>query len=570
MFEQFKRIWPYVKEYKTQAILAFLCVIPLSLIKAGQAYLIKPIFDQGLSANSTFEQALQLAGLLLGMALLNYPFKFYHLYKMNMICEKVICKIRAEIFAKFQSLPVAYFAKEKSGNLISKAMQDTSVFAQSFKLSLDVAREPLTVAFLIGVAFYHDYQLTLAVFLIFPLFLALFNFTGKKVKNYSGQIQSHYAEMTHNVAEGIYGQKVIKAFNLQQYIQARFQKAQDAYLRMRKKITIVEENNHPLVETLGAIMFSVVVIFAHHRIANGHLTTGGFISFIGALAMIMDPIKRFSHANVHFNISRAAGDRLFEILAEKNEVNLGQTKIEHFQDSIEFRNVTFAYNEHDVLKNFNLVIKKGQRIGLVGLSGSGKSTLVSLLLRLYPVKSGEILVDGQNIQSYELKSLRELFALVSQDLFLFNDTVEENVMVGQVKSPQDLSQSLEISYAKEFVDKLPDGVQTMIGDRGVSLSGGQCQRLTIARAFLFNSDIFLFDEATSALDNESEKIVQAALDRVAGSKTVISVAHRLSTVQDYDKIVVMKEGVKIEEGTHHELMAKAGEYAKLYELSQKN
>jgi len=363
---------------------------------------------------------------------------------------------------------------------------------------------------------------------------------------------------------------VIKAFNLQDYIQERFKRAQDAYLKIRKKITFVEENNHPMVETLGAIMFSSVVVFAHHRIANGHLTTGGFISFIGALAMIMDPIKRFSHANVHYNISRAAGDRLFEILAEKNEIDEGQRTIEHFQDSIEFKNVSFAYGEHDVLKNFNLTIKKGQRVGLVGLSGSGKSTLVSLILRLYPIKSGEILIDGVNINDYKLKSLRDLFALVSQDIFLFNDSVEENVRVGQTKTVKELNQALEISYAKEFTDRLPQGLNTMIGDRGVSLSGGQCQRLTIARAFLFNSDIFLFDEATSALDNESEKIVQAALDQVAGSKTVISVAHRLSTIQDYDKIVVLKEGLKIEEGTHHQLMEKSGEYAKLYELSKKS
>jgi subfamily B ATP-binding cassette protein MsbA len=262
--------------------------------------------------------------------------------------------------------------------------------------------------------------------------------------------------------------------------------------------------------------------------------------------------------------------RIFGLLDVEEEKEAHLEELKEFKSTIEFKNITFSYGEGDILKNFNLIIKKGEKVGLVGLSGSGKSTLISLLLRLYNVKSGEILIDGVNVEKYSLASVRKVFALVSQDIFLFNDSVRENLTTGDAHTEEEIRNALEISYASEFVKDLPHGLETVIGDRGMRLSGGQSQRLTIARAFLKDRDVLLFDEATSALDNESEKIVQKALDRVAGHKTVIAVAHRLSTLKDFTRIVVMKDGVKIEEGTHEELIQKNGEYRKLYELSQRS
>lgn len=311
-------------------------------------------------------------------------------------------------------------------------------------------------------------------------------------------------------------------------------------------------------------------MFAHYRISSGALTTGGFISFVAALAMFMDPVRRFSKANAKLNQAQAAATRIFGLLDVEEEKEFDKKIFPGFKSTIEFKNVSFSYGEGYVLKNFDLVINKGQNIGLVGLSGSGKSTLVSLLLRLYPVNEGEILIDGENINNFTLESVRKTFGLVSQDIFLFNDTIRENLTTGDPHTDEEIQHALEISYAWEFVKDLPQGIQTHIGDRGLRLSGGQSQRLTIARAFLKNRDVLLFDEATSALDNESEKIVQAALERVAGHKTVIAVAHRLSTLKDFSRIVVMKDGVKIEEGSHPELIAKNGEYRKLFELSQRD
>jgi subfamily B ATP-binding cassette protein MsbA len=446
-------------------------------------------------------------------------------------------------------------------------MNDTAVFSEAFKNSLEVIREPVTAVSLLGVAFYHDWQLTLIIFATAPMFIITLHYSGKRIRKYVGRAQQDNADMTHIVSEALSGQKIIKAFGLREYIVSRFEKSQEKLLLHRKKSNSAEELSHPLVELIGSFAFAGVIVFAHHRITTGQLTTGGFISFVAALAMFMDPIRRFSKANAKLNQAQAAATRIFGLLDVKEEPQENLKEFPGFKETIEFRNVTFSYGEGVVLKNFNLIIKKGEKIGLVGLSGSGKSTLISLLLRLYDVTNGEILIDGVSINSYSLPSVRKAFGLVSQDIFLFNDTVRENLTTGDEHTDEEIRHALDISYAWEFVKDLPEQLETQIGDRGLRLSGGQSQRLTIARAFLKNRDILLFDEATSALDNESEKIVQAALERVAGHKTVIAVAHRLSTLKDFNRIVVMKDGQKIEEGNHAELLGLNGEYKKLYELS---
>lgn len=547
-----------------------LLAFPLSGIKAYEAYLVKDIFDKGFSEDSSFADARNLALILIGLGLLNYPLRYFHYFGLRQIVDKTARSIQSVIFKKFQKLPASFFAQQKQGNLISMAMNDTSTFADSFRFGLEIIREPFTALALLGVAFYHDWQLTLVIFAVAPLFILTFHYTGKRIRRYSGHAQQDRADMTHGVSEALTGQKIIKAFGLQLYVNNRFERIQDLLILHRTKVNSSEEHSHPLVELIGSFAFAGVIVFAHHRITSGALTTGGFISFVAALAMFMDPVRRFTKANAKLNQARAAADRIFKLLDMPEEKEDGKKVLEGFKDSIEFRNLTFSYGEGDILKNFNLTIKKGQKVGLVGLSGSGKSTLVSLLLRLYPVDNGQIFIDGVDINDYTLESVRKIFSLVSQDIFLFNDTVRENLTTGEEYSDEEIDKALEISYAKDFINDLPKGIMTPIGDRGLRLSGGQSQRLTIARAFLKNRDVLLFDEATSALDNESEKIVQKALEKVAGHKTVIAVAHRLSTLKDYDMIVVMKEGVVVEKGNHEELIQHNGEYRKLYELSQKD
>ncbi len=563
-------MFPYLRPFWKEAVLATLLAFPLAGIKAYEAYLVKDIFDKGFAAGSSFEDARNLGLILIALGILNYPLRYLHYFGLRQIVDKSTRRIRSKIYSKFQHLPASYFSQTKQGNLISTIMSDTMVFSEAFKNSLEVVREPITALSLLGVAFYHDWQLTLIIFATAPFFITTFHFTGKRIRKYVGRAQQDNAEMTHIVSEALGGQKIIKAFGLKEYIINRFEMRQSRFLENRTKSNSAEEHSHPLVELIGSFAFAGVLIFAHHRIQSGVLTTGGFISFVAALAMFMDPIRRFSKANAKLNQAKAAATRIFALLDVEEEKEQHTKELTSFQNEIEFRNVSFTYGEGTVLKNFNLKIKKGEKIGLVGLSGSGKSTLVSLLLRLYPIDQGELLIDGVNVDEYTLSSVRKIFALVSQDIFLFNDTIRENLTTGDVHTEEEINHALDISYAQEFIKDLPQGLMTTIGDRGVRLSGGQSQRITIARAFLKDREVLLFDEATSALDNESEKIVQKALERVASHKTVVAVAHRLSTLKDYNRIVVMKDGCKIEEGSHAELIAMNGEYRKLFELSQRD
>ncbi len=569
MLSVLKLMFPYLRPFWKEAIVAALLALPLAGIKAYEAYLVKDIFDKGFAAGSSFEDARNLALILIGLGVLNYPLRFFHYFGLRQVVDKSTRQIRSQIYSKFQKLPAKYFSQQKQGNLISTIMSDTQVFSEAFKNSLEVIREPITAVSLLGVAFYHDWQLTLIIFATAPLFILIFSVSGKRIRKYVGRAQQDSAEMTHIVSEALSGQKIIKAFGLREYIVSRFEKSQASLLANKRKSNSAEEHSHPLIELVGSLAFGGVIIFAHHRISTGELTTGGFISFVAALAMFMDPVRKFSKANAKLNQAKAAATRIFALLEVKEEPEADVEELRGFEATIEFRNVTFSYGEGNVLKNFNLVINKGEKVGLVGLSGSGKSTVVSLLLRLYEVTNGEILIDGKNINRYSLVSVRKLFGLVSQDIFLFNDSVRENLTTGDTHSEEELRHALEISYAWDFIKDLPAQLETSIGDRGVRLSGGQSQRLTIARAFLKNRDVLLFDEATSALDNESEKIVQAALERVAGHKTVVAVAHRLSTLKEFNRIVVMKDGQKVEEGSHRELMERTGEYRKLFELSQR-
>ena len=563
-----KSIIPYIKPFRSKIIGSIVLSFVLAGIKGYQIYLVQPIFDEGLNPKSPLTEVLKLAGILFGLSIVHFPARFFHFYWIRFVEERSMCFLREQLFRKFQKLPMTFYTSTRQGKLISNLFNDTMVFAQGFRSSIDLIREPLTAIIMLGVALWHDWQLTLVMFIVTPIFIIIFNITGKKVKKNQEDVQEEISQMTHNATEGISGQKISKAFNLQNYVAERFKNAQEIFFIAKIKTTVIEELAHPLVEIIGALAFSAVIVFAHFRITSGELSIGGFVSFVAALAMVMDPIRKYSQANVKLNQAKAGASRVFALLELDEEIDQGEISIESFKHDIKIKDVTFSYGEGNVINNLSLTIKKGQKVALVGLSGSGKSTLVNLLLGLYPISSGEILIDDIPLSKIKLNSLRSLFGLVSQDIFLFHDTVHENLIVGKEVSEERLNESLEIAYAKGFIDNLPQKINTVIGDRGTRLSGGQQQRVTIARAFLQQNDILLFDEATSSLDNESEKLVQKALEELADNKTVIAVAHRLSTIQDFDQIYVLKEGTLKEQGTHKTLINLNGEYTKLYELSQ--
>ncbi len=570
MYRFWLNLLPHLKPYWKKVVGSVLFSFVLASIKGLEVKLVKPVFDKGLDKSSSFEEVAMLAGLLLLLSLANFPARFFHFYWIRFVVDRATCDIRNNIYSKLQNLPMSYYAKAKQGNLISTILNDTQTFSQGFRNAVDLIREPLTAIIMLGMAFASDWQLTFVIIGVLPLFVIIFQTSGKRVKRNQHDVQEELSGMTHNISEGIAGQKMAKAFNIQSYVKERFVWAQNLYFNAQMRTAMVEELAHPLVEFVGAIAFAGVIVFAHHRISSGAMSVGDFVRFVAALALLMDPIRKFSQANVKLNQSFAAGDRIFKLLEQEDEIDEGTVTPSAFKNEIQVKNLSFSYGEQNVVKNLNVTIRKGEKVALVGLSGSGKSTLINLLLRLYQVQKESIFIDGTPIENVKLGNLRSLFGLVSQDIFLFHDTIRENLCVGKKFSEEEIQQALRVSYADEFVNKLPQGVDTIIGDRGTRLSGGQQQRLTIARAFLVSPDIFLFDEATSALDNESEKVVQKALDELSQDKTVIAVAHRLSTIQDFDRIYVLKEGELVEEGHHQELMEKNGEYRKLYELAKKD
>ncbi len=570
MWSLAKKVYPFVRIHKKRIIGSLILGFVVAGIKAWQVAMIKSIVDNGLSPDATLWGALYPALIILLSATLNLPARFFHFYWIRYVVYDSTCLIQRRVFSKLQRLSMTYYSKSKQGNLISIISNDASLFSNSVRAIIDLVREPITAVALLSVAVYQDWQLTLVFFAVAPLFVIIFQKTGRLVRNNQREVQKEIGELTHNSTEGILGQKITKAFNLQNYVEGRFGSVQGRYLNAQMKTTKVEEVAHPLVEWVAALALAGIIVFAFFRVKSGELTLGGFMSFMGAMAIVMEPIRKFSQANVKINQARAAADRIFGLLDMDNEKDSGNTSPINFNSELEVKDLTFSYGEGDVIKNLNVSVRKGEKVALVGLSGSGKSTLINLLLGLYPVDPGTIVIDGNPIEAIKLKNLRNLFGLVSQDIFLFHDTIRENLVCGGDYSEEQIKRALQVSYADEFVSKLPEGLDTIIGDRGTRLSGGQQQRLTIARAFLRDNDVFLFDEATSALDNESEKVVQKALDELSQNKTVVAIAHRLSTVQDYDRIYVLKEGEVVEEGRHEELMSLGGEYSKLYELSQKS
>jgi subfamily B ATP-binding cassette protein MsbA len=564
-----KTLWPYIKPHWKKGLGALFFALVLAGLKWAQAALVKPVFDKGLSPNGSMEETLVLAGLLMLIMVANFPARFFHFYWIRYIVDKATCEVRSKIYEKIQRLPIAYFNQNKLGILTSNLINDTQTFSGGFRASMDLVREPLYAIALLGLALYRDWALTMVIFVTAPMFLVIFGKSGKSVKKNQANVQEELGNLTHNISEGLGGQKITKAFNLQDYILQRFEGTQNKFFKSLMKTTWVEEIAHPLVEFVGGLAFAGIIVFAHYRIQTGATTPGDFVSFVTAMALFMDPIRKFSQANIKLSQADAAEKRISKLLNIPEEVDEGEMENIDFKDKISVKNLSFSYGDHQVLKDLNLEVKKGEKVALVGLSGSGKSTLINLLLGLYKSHMGEIKIDGVPVDKIKLKGLRDLFGLVSQDIFLFHDSVLENLKLGRDYSMEQIDKAIDVAYARPFIDRLPEKYETMIGDRGVKLSGGQQQRLTIARAFLQNTDILLFDEATSALDNESERMVQKALDQISKDKTVIAVAHRLSTIQDFDQIYVLSEGVLMEQGTHEELMGRRGEYFKLYNLGQK-
>lgn len=486
----------------------------------------------------------------------------------------VLRDIRNELYEKLVVLSLSFYQKEKKGDLISRITNDVKAIEMGVISMLEVSvREPINIILSLVWMLMISAKLTLFVFVMLAVTGGIIGKIGKSLKRSSFDIQSTMGQMIALIEETISGLKIIQAFNARDYKKGQFAELNRSIYEQSNVINMRYELSSPLTEFLSICVFSAVLWFGGVLVFHKELDASTFIGFIAMFSLLIQPAKSFSNAFYNIRIGLAAADRVFEVMDAPVTIQDAPDahEIKSFEHSISYNNVSFSYpnGEKNAIKEFSLTIPKGKLVALVGASGAGKSTLTDLLLRFYDVQSGAVEVDGQDIRSLRLNSLRSLLSVVSQEPVLFNDTVYNNIVFGWPNATKEkVVEAARIANALDFIEKLEHGFQTNIGDRGMRLSGGERQRLTIARAILRNPAILILDEATSSLDSESEKAVQAALTNAMKNRTVIAIAHRLSTITHADQIVVLSEGKIVESGTHESLLQQNGAYAKMIELQQ--
>ena len=492
---------------------------------------------------------------------------FLSTYSMTWIARQTIMRLRGQVFEKYLSLPTSYFDHRATGDMLSRLTFNVEQIAEAASTTLLVlVRDSLTIVGLIIFMIFQSPILSLLVLLVAPPITLLIRFLSGLFRRHSLRIQSSMGNVTRIADEALQGHKVIKIFSGQDYEARRFETANEMNRRMNMRLVTTKAAGDAVTVFLTAIGVAGVVFFINQLSMQMDQVTG----FLSAMVLLMAPMKRLTNLNVGLQRGMAAGESIFEVLDHGSERDTGKVSPANIKGKVDYRDVNFTYavEKGSVLRNINLSVPAGQSLAIVGRSGSGKSTLVGLLPRFYDPGSGLILIDDLPIQEYSLLGLRQQISLVSQEVTLFNDTIANNIAYGGLSgvSRERVEQAVRASHVEEFLRDLPDGLETIVGDRGVLLSGGQRQRISIARALLKDAPILILDEATSALDTESERHIQEALRNLMSSRTTFVIAHRLSTVESADRILVMDEGRIVETGTHADLLAAGGQYAALHSL----
>ena len=571
--DRHKRLLALIKENKLRLFLAMVCMLVIAVASSATAFLVKPVLDDiFFNKDTTMLKIIPLAVVLIyflrGIGMYGQD------YLMNYVGENIIKDLRNDLYNRIQDLPISFFHKEKTGVLMSRITNDVNIIKTMVSTAVTGSlKDSFTILGLTFVIFYRDWKMALFAFIILPVaFFPIVEF-GRRVRRISTGWQEAMADLNSFLHETIAGNKIVKAFGMESYEKKRFFKKTLDLFKLEMKGVIARSLSSPIMEFLGGLGIAFIIWYGGYKVITGSSTAGTFFSFMAAVLMLYDPVKKLSGLNNAIQQGLAAADRVFDIIETEPDIKerMDPIAIKRGPHRVTFENVYFKYDDVMVLKNINLNVNAGEVLALVGMSGGGKTSLVNLIPRFYEVTRGAIRIDGIDIRDISISSLRDQMGIVTQEPILFNDSIRNNIAYGKWDATdKEVIKAAEAAYAYDFIQSFPNKFDTNIGELGGRLSGGEKQRICIARALLKDAPILILDEATSSLDAEAEMLVQKALENLMKGRTTFVIAHRLSTIDYADRIVVIVNGQVEEEGRQEELISMQGEFFKLYQMQYSN